>query len=1336
MKKSENTGDNFNYVKAAPSPRNRKRVFLKIVLIIFILFGGIIAGVFSLSSNTAISRIIEEQFTKNTGLNLKIDGLDLDFFKGQLILKNSVATTPTGKNVASFNDISLKLNLSDLYDLYLNNNIQAESLEISGIRLSDIPYLQLINEIAPQSITEDYNLSIATFLNKMHFNIDYVYLKKQDKNTFEYRIKGVFDGKYSGGGEISGIISNFSTANISEIEITAKLPDFKFNIVENGLESTYNGILKYSNSHCDFKGILTTNKSPLAILAATSGTTYKGSGVWDLKDNILVVDQATITNTDGMLLQTNGTIVNPTDNKQYEISANITESQIQLKDIQLKDKKLNLSIPDNFSFTGKTYIARDKLDIKGKIAAKSIKLTDKAITSELSSDFSAYLTANRESLLFENIECHSDAATLNGSIFIPNIILKGEQTFISSLKRLELNLNLSGKLSALIDKLHRLDIITADTISATGKFNLSLVTIPAPTTTDFTLTINSNDNSSALTNEKQTVKLGAYTGKFQGQINEYNKLLLNTAQIKSAALNLDAAVDFEDSNSSIPFRYALAGDWITLLCVLYPEKIKKPELFDNIVIKGSGHYTPATAEIVSEDCRLRLHFPDNTAPAFIDYAGSFSITARDNWPLTALKSTINLVDSDIITGKEKVECSAILNLKAQLISTTLSQQKIFAPTGSASLGLRSTNSMLVKLLAKLFEMKEIPYTTRTSTLKAKIEFTPEQIDISSLFDIYDFTCELPVDFSAPSLHGNTELIYKIADKRLKISELKAADKIHSYEFTAAGNYYLENSIFEGFNCKLNADINSFLSNFKGYGNKQRFYGNIELISELIGTADFPSLTIVGKSDKIRLSRGNNSDTSTNIRFDAKLNWSRDNSGNISAVKADEIFLQSSNAAVYITGIADQFHLEKNGIVNFGKGVKFDVILKGNRKLLWMLIPGFAYTTTDPGIINSINISANVEAQRLPIFNFEDDVHRDYHSKLQINSGKLAVDTFTYQGIKISELYTEFSLNNQIAKIINGKARVSGDVSFSGIADFTGTPRGTIKLNLAGINLAKIASTLPLSSRVLSGSLTVPAATSSGDLTLSWAGSDFKKALESLSCKRERAQIKDLIIESINQPHPWEDYLSADFPPVIAKQLALEINKKLAPTYGKKQKSYYSYFDIEYSIGNGAARILRLKCGGGNTADFLAKGVVAYNGKIRLRVYPVKNIQKSFDTSTLLNIPSIQSYTSTLSPEQRKKFNAIIPGTLERLAREEKLYIDITGTIAEPLINVEKLREEIRRNIPEITRKFNQIMGQGGILKLLLKDIKSEKLKGALGINGDENSLKSGSSLGDILKLFE
>ena len=143
----------------------------------------------------------------------------------------------------------------------------------------------------------------------------------------------------------------------------------------------------------------------------------------------------------------------------------------------------------------------------------------------------------------------------------------------------------------------------------------------------------------------------------------------------------------------------------------------------------------------------------------------------------------------------------------------------------------------------------------------------------------------------------------------------------------------------------------------------------------------------------------------------------------------------------------------------------------------------------------------------------------------------------------------------------------------------------------------------------------------------------------------------------------------------------------------------------------------------------------YDGRLKLRVYPSKT-----STSLLTAAVFICSLYSKLyrnsQPDERDKFNSIIPNTLERLARQEKLFVEITGTISEPVVDIEKLREEIRRNMPEMTQKFNKIIGPGGILKLFLKDVQSDSLKDILGMNGQNNSLKSGSSLGDILKLIK
>ena len=174
---------------------------------------------------------------------------------------------------------------------------------------------------------------------------------------------------------------------------------------------------------------------------------------------------------------------------------------------------------------------------------------------------------------------------------------------------------------------------------------------------------------------------------------------------------------------------------------------------------------------------------------------------------------------------------------------------------------------------------------------------------------------------------------------------------------------------------------------------------MEVIAELVGTVASPTLTIVGKSDQIKLIKYGQSDISNDVRFDAKLSWDRETSGDISAIRADEIFLQSSTLAIYVTGIADKFNIEKNGIARLRQRRKFDLYSRGTKKLLWMLIPGYMYDSDETGSMNSINISANLEAKKLPIFNFEESVHHRYMQQLRINSGKLFIDSLNYQGIR-------------------------------------------------------------------------------------------------------------------------------------------------------------------------------------------------------------------------------------------------------------------------------------------------------------------------------------------------
>ena len=356
MNKSDNTSNSLNNDKSDKIRKHRRAFFLKIALIILIISSAIGVSFLFFVSDTAISEIVANKFAESTGFKLNIEKLYLKPLKGKIILKNTTASTSTGKSIAFFNNVTLQLGLSDLYDLYINNTLQAESLELSGIKLSDIPYSQLINTIDPDNVTADYNLKIASFLSKMHIDFSTIYLKKQTENTFKYHIHCKFAGKYSGGGEISGILTK-------DMKLTASLPKFNFNLTEKGIKTTYSGTLKYQDAKCSFEGSLSTNKSPLAIIDATPLTTYTGSGIWSFNNNTITVDQATITNSDGLLLNAKGSILNPTDPEQYLVSANISDSKIQLHDLSIKDNTLNIGVPDDFRFTGDIVFSPKKLDI-------------------------------------------------------------------------------------------------------------------------------------------------------------------------------------------------------------------------------------------------------------------------------------------------------------------------------------------------------------------------------------------------------------------------------------------------------------------------------------------------------------------------------------------------------------------------------------------------------------------------------------------------------------------------------------------------------------------------------------------------------------------------------------------------------------------------------------------------------------------------------------------------------------------------------------------------------------------------------------------------------------
>ncbi len=1329
----QKNNNNSNYHKKIE--KNLSLLKIAVILLCIMIICAISLPLFF--SKEQIIEIIQAKYTEETGLKLDIASIDLQILNENIILHDVSSKTSSGETVGSIEKASLKMSAYDIYNLYMHNIINIDYLELTRIKFSDIPYLQIVKTISPKKWDEEYNLEIARILDNSKVDVEYVYLKQLSSDKIDFKVKGIFDGKYSGSGEINGSLSNFKYGDIRKIKINSHTSNFIFNINSKNQKSSYSGTFDYTNLNCDFNGVLITNKSPLKILNAKPETTYRGLGSWDIKNNSIKITDATISNKDGLMIKANGSIVNPTNQDKVIISANIIDSVAQLQSVYFEKINSSFKLNNGFKFKGKIIIAPDKLDIKGKINADNISLTSKNST-KISSNITADFTASRNSLILENIESFIEGARLTGNLSIPVKLLKKPYNSFYDYKDIEANLDLQGDLSDFAQKIQMLHNSTKPLFIPKGTMDFRIINQPQKIDSKFSITFGSNDNKTALYNEtNNALYIGRFSGLINGTISSNNTIIINSFGVKSNPLDFSLKTELNATNSNLSIEYNITAKLNKILSFLNPRKLSdKIRVINKVNIEGSGNYNFNTYKFESELTKTKFYFDKRSSPSFLTFDGPISICTKENWPIMFKNTNINIFSSNIINNKSKVTCNAIFNGESSIYKETKPNHYDFSPHGSATIGIRSHDSTLLKLFSAIYETDELPYDAKETIVKSKINFNYNEIEFITKFLINNIAITKPVNFTAQSVEGNASLKYSIDDNKITINELKLFDPKKTYEYAAAGNIYLENAIFEGFTSKLTANIDDLFKHFKGYGVDRKFEGQIEILTELTGTSDSPSLTMVGKSDKIKTTRFGFSNTVSNIKFDAQLSWDREADGSIYGLNAKEIFLKSSNATMYIKGISERFQLEKNGIVNFGKGCNVDILLNGNRKLLSLLIPGYYYHGSETGNKKSISVSANISAQKLPLFSFETDLKKSYLSKTAISKGKINVDRFDYNGVTATNVTADFSLNNGIASLSNGKGKLYGDISFSSTANITDTPTGKFLINLSNVDLANALSRIPLSVPVLNGWLTLPTNSPTSSLEIFWNGDNFNSILKNIHTKREKAHIKDLLLETTTQQHDWEKFLSVDFPPSLATEIAKQINNKLSPTYGKKKKLLYNYCDIDYQAANGALRIYKAKCSGRNTADLLIKGIISYDGKIKLRIYPTGNLEKSFNIKSMLKFPTIDEYTKNLSPRDRAKFYQVIPSTLERLARDQKLSIDITGTIEKPEINIENLRAEIRKNLPEIISQFNQILGEGGILKLLLKNVQSDKIKNALSAHGEQSSLSSGSSLGDLLKFIE
>ena len=1316
----------------------KKKIIRKITFIFFAALLLLLAGISLLFSEQYIINNLKESFKQETGLELAISDLNLSILNCQVKIHDTSIFIPSQKEaISKIKNIQLSIDKNDIYDILINNKLHFHDVKAQGITIKNISG-EFIKKFQKKAKTDKIKKlpHFITLLTNTQLDISHLTITKIAARNYHYQLNSILNGQLSGGGSLQGEIVDAELDNIKKITMTAKTQNFSLNIPSLNLSSDYYGEIKLRNNYCDFIGNLMLNYTPLRVLGAPDETMYSGTGTWNFIEDKLNFSDIIITNNQGLKLIAKGSINNPLNKEQRIINAQIGESTIPLTKINTGQKRLNIDFPNGFNFNGQVNIKPDNLNILGTADARGITISSKIDGKLLTGKISTEMQVTSNSLILANANCNIESLDIAGKIFIPFKAFKKEQ-FTAALKEIESNLSISGKISDLYTLLQPHTPILNANILFSGNFTSNLNLHPKPEETNsFNFNFDTDNNFSFTnTHTNRENNLNRFSAFFSGKITEKLDYQLTNLKVNSTPLLVDSQIKQNTDSDDYSLSLFMDADLKTLHPIIGNSLPKFFKPFSRFKINTQANINFATQRIKTKTNEIEFFFKDYSNPSSIIFTGNFELETQGKMAFNIPEATLNSI-STTDSNQTFKSSSAIIQGHGILKKINAAQKFSFNPEGVLSAGIRSKNVAFLKLLTKALGHTPRNYNIKDSAIRTKINFNEEAVNCVATIKATELSLGKPVIFSEELLHADLTLKYDLSARKLIVEKFHAIDPQKSYQITASGSIYPDIMIFDEFHTKIIADLAKIDSKLQGYARSyQKYQGKIEFISELTGTASTPSLSIVGKSAKILISDNKFKLLALNPKFDAELEWSRDIKGRITNLKVKNIFASSNNGAFFISGVSDNLKLDKYGYVNFGRNSNFDFAFKGNKNLLWFISPKFSSLLKDKGNEKSVEISGNLQASKLPLLRFNKESEFDFFRSASINNGKLKIDSLTTHNITAANISADFSLHNNILKIDNGNTDISGKVKFISSIDFTNTPKGTIGINCKKIDLANIFSYITLKTPIINGWLNLPQSANDDKFTtISWTGNNLQEIVNSLKSKKNTANIIDLIIMTTIERQNWEELLSEDLPPSFAKEVAKRIDQKLSKNYGKKQKVHYKYFNLDYSILNRQLKIISLNCGGGNTADFYANGAIAFDGRIKLRLYPVQNIERSFNVNSLLDIPAIKEIIADLPPKSQNRVYQILPKHLEKLSRRKKLYIDIAGTIDKPILNFDNLKKELRRSLPEIIRQLKIILKNDNIISIFLGNT-SKSLNNNPEAKKKFNDLTN-MNLSDILQLID
>lgn len=463
-----------------------------------------------------------------------------------------------------------------------------------------------------------------------------------------------------------------------------------------------------------------------------------------------------------------------------------------------------------------------------------------------------------------------------------------------------------------------------------------------------------------------------------------------------------------------------------------------------------------------------------------------------------------------------------------------------------------------------------------------------------------------------------------------------------------------------------------------------------------------------------------------------FNWDP-RSGDVTQVKIPSASLRTADWQLQLSGQAERLryrHPTADGggaaVLDFGKGMACNYLLSGKRTFLPWLVPELSPLAGGaPDTPESLTSRGIIRAKEIPLSATAEGDFRLMRS-LQVQNGLTLLDHLQAGRLGLKGLSLPYELAGGVFAINDGRADCGGPVLFNASVDFNHKlPAGAADLCADGLDLAAILGRLAPDTEIVAGRAYLPAGGKGGRFVhATWQGADLNSILDTLKIPSLTLLARGLAVKTVTRPFDWEEVLKYDFHQSVAREIAQQLAAMEAENAGKPRTYHLRELEATGSVDKRCLTLNPCLITGDDTADARCVGRVFFDRRLQLRLWPTDNLDRHFDAAAMAANPKVKEFLDTLPPARRSDALRLVPEWLNGLARGKKLYVDVKGTLDDPVVDPRGVRDGVKQALTPLVTRAVELMGQSSIVTEILG---KDALKNA-GKNG-----KPLINLDDILK---